>query len=80
MHVEVQKPDDMGMFQVSDDLGFLLEETDVVSHQMGMQDFNGGLPAESDMLSQVHICEAALPDPSCQAIVSEEISNVISHP
>ena len=70
----------MRMFQASDDLGFLLEGMDVVSEQMRLQDFNGGLPTESDMLPQVDICEAPLSKPLNQVVVSKVFSDVMGHP
>src|SRR5438105_9426561 len=57
-HAKVQNPHDIGMLQAGNDTSFRTKLLYIVSCQLGLQDFDGGVRTKVEMLSQVDLSEA----------------------
>jgi hypothetical protein len=65
--------------QLGDGLGFLLEVLGFCVAHMGVQQLNGGLQLEPNMLAQVHFSIATLSQQANQPVVAILLSHPIGH-
>src|SRR5689334_14958838 len=68
---------DVGMFQVSDQAGFVAEECYILACQLGAQDFDRSLCVQVNVFAQVDVSEATLAQQMSQTIVTKELSNAM---
>lgn len=59
LHAKVQHAHDMRMFESGDGARLGEKVGQIIFPQAGMQDFDGGLALEMEMLGEVDLCEAA---------------------
>ncbi len=79
-YVEVEDAHDMGVFEMGDGAGLLLETLHFVGGcESGVEDFDGGMGAETDMLTEVDFGETASSQEADEAIVAEPLADAILH-
>jgi len=80
LHVKIEDPHDMGMAEIGNEAGFLLEALhfDGIGKQRG-EDFDRGLGAQAQVFTKVDFCEAALSQKAGEPIFAKLLANAINH-
>ena len=79
LHGEIEHAHNVGMGETRQQLGFAHKVGCILLAEPGVQDFEGSLTLEIDMLPQVDLGEAAPAQQAQQAVISELFADTIYH-
>src|SRR3989442_6700769 len=75
----LQYPHDVWMLQVGDGAGFHVEALHSIGCQLGIQDLDGGLCAQVNMLTKVDFGEAPPSHQANKAVVAKLLAHTVNH-
>src|SRR5579863_522325 len=79
VNAEVEHTHDMRMFETGNGASFIEKAFDIFVCQPHLEDFDGGLRSEINMLAEVDIAEAALSYQARKAVVAKLLSYTVCH-
>jgi len=79
LYAKIEDGDDVWVFQVGDDAGFVAELLDVFAGDLRFEDFDGGKGAKVDVFSEEDFSKAALPDELGKLIVAKLLTYETCH-